>query len=448
MTGAEPIRDDELAGLFAPIAASPLLLAVSGGPDSLALLVLVQRYVRNAGLPARLDDGRERAIVVTVDHGLRPESTAEARFVGAAARELGLTHHVLDWTSPKPQTGLQAAARRARYALIRTFLQSEAQARPRLVVTAHHREDQAETLLMRLARGSGVEGLAAMRSRSEAFGLDIVRPLLDVSKERLVATLAAAGRMWIEDPSNASEAFERARLRKAEPVLSSLGLTAAHIALSARRLARADDALEAQLVDLARRSDLKLHQGAFAQFDAAAFRSLPAEIGIRVLRRLLARFGGQGELPNLAQIEEAYERLLYHAASTFTLAGAIVEATDGMVCVYRELGRAALSEIVLGPGTNAIWDNRFQLSVAPGFACDVVAGALGEDGYRAFRDEVPAAAILPVRIAATLPAFRLADRLCAVPQLAFWAKGTSASALQSRFLGVHGLEPPADWPNS
>lgn len=450
MTGAEPIRDDELGALFAPIATFPLVLAVSGGPDSLALLVLFKRYMHLTRLAKRLDDGRERAIVVTVDHGLRPESGPEAHFVGRVADDLGLRHQILTWSTPKPATGVQEAARHARYALLREFVESEQPHEPRLVVTAHHQDDQAETLLMRLARGSGVEGLAAMRRRAEVHGLTIVRPLLDVGKERLVATLRAAGQVWIEDPSNASEAYERTRWRKAEPVLSSLGLTPPHVALSARRLARADDALEAQMVELADRARLDLNRGTFAQLDAGSFRSAPAEISIRLMRRLVARFGGQGEPPNLAQVEDAVERMLSRPADTFTLGGAIVEATEKIVRVYREPGRVALPELVLSPGTQARWDNRFEMSFrsGAGMTDGVVAGALGEEAYSGLREDLPAAAKLPARIAATLPAFRHGGRVCAVPQLDYWSDGTGSTVLQSHFLGVNGLPARAVWPNS
>jgi tRNA(Ile)-lysidine synthetase, N-terminal domain len=243
MPSAEPIRDEELAALFANTLTYPAALAVSGGADSVALMHLVRRWMRRAEVPSKLPDGRDSVVVVTVDHGLRPQSAEDARRVTEQARRLGYRAATLKWEGEKPRTGIQEAARSERYRLLQSFVVEEA-GEPRSLVTAHHQDDQAETLLMRLARGSGIDGLAGMRPRSEAHGLVVVRPLLGMPKARLLVTLEAAGETWIEDPSNESEKFERVRWRNAQPALAALGLTSESVALSARRLARARDALE------------------------------------------------------------------------------------------------------------------------------------------------------------------------------------------------------------
>jgi len=240
----DPIRSEELEALFAPFALWPsCALAVSGGSDSSALMVLFADWLRLRG-----QDGASH-VVVTVDHGLRAHSEEEARSVARAALGLGLPHATLVWQGPKPRSGIQAAARRVRYRLIGDYLRSRSIA---LVLTAHTRDDQAETLLMRLARGSGLDGLSAMSPLSplagpeaEAAGaLWIGRPLLDIPKARLRATLKARGIAWIEDPSNAEPEFERTRLRAARAQLDALGLTPAMLALSAARLARVRRAVD------------------------------------------------------------------------------------------------------------------------------------------------------------------------------------------------------------
>src|SRR5262245_45128501 len=239
-----PIRREELAGVFAGLLGHPaarLALAVSGGSDSVAMMVLFADWLDQGG-----DIGRHT--VLTVDHHLRPTSGAEARRVADRAIALGFRHVVLDWQDLKPPTGLQAAARDARYRLMREYLAAHGM---RTLLVGHTRDDQAETLLMRLARGSGLDGLAAMASArdlelpEECGPLRVVRPLLGFSKARLRATLEERGIAWMEDPSNAEPTFERTRWRAACSDLQALGLSSAMLALSARRLERARAALEA-----------------------------------------------------------------------------------------------------------------------------------------------------------------------------------------------------------
>src|SRR5689334_16319964 len=158
-------------------------------------------------LAARWRKSRKRGpklVAVTIDHGLRPEAKAEAAAVKKLARSLAVAHQTLRWTGPKPRTGIQEAARRARYRLLGGASQ-KAGGVP--VLTAHTRDDQAETVLFRMMRGSGVAGLAGMRAGSLLPGFErdkiaLFRPLLDVTKARLVATLKAERIAYAEDPSN------------------------------------------------------------------------------------------------------------------------------------------------------------------------------------------------------------------------------------------------------
>src|SRR6185312_10170947 len=190
-----------------------VVLAVSGGPDSMALLILAAEW------QARRGNATPLVSVATVDHGLRVESAAEAEFVGREARRLGLTHAPLPWTGAKPATGIADAARNARDRLLDAHVRSFGASRV-AVVTAHHLDDQAETFAMRLARGAGVDGLASMpveRALGEASPIALVRPLLSFSKSSLLATLAARGVGFVEDPTNGDVRYERARMRQSFP---------------------------------------------------------------------------------------------------------------------------------------------------------------------------------------------------------------------------------------
>src|ERR1700688_1018803 len=238
-----PISAQEAKRLFADWRGVPaIVLAVSGAPDSIALMWLAARWRRAL---ARGPD----LIAVTVDHGLRPEAAREARDVKRMAQSLGLPHRTLRWTGAKPKTGLPAAARSARYHLL---AQAARQSHATHILTAHTRDDQAETLLMRLLRGSGIAGLAAMTRESERDGALLARPFLDVSKSQLVATLKKAKLDFADDPMNRETNFTRPRLRALMPVLATEGGDTRNLARLASRLARANAAVEV-LVDGAER---------------------------------------------------------------------------------------------------------------------------------------------------------------------------------------------------
>ena len=232
----QPLALDEASALFAPLAqASAVLLAVSGGPDSTALMSL-------AAAAAAADARFPLLAVATVDHGLRPEARAEAEAVARAAADLGLPHHLLAWDGPKPVSRLQERARQRRYdLLVRCALEIGASH----LATAHTLDDQAETVLFRLMRGSGVAGLAGMSARVARCGITHLRPFLDVPKSRLVATCRAGGWRFVEDPANADPRFARARLRILMPALAGEGLDARRLATLARRMGEAEAALGA-----------------------------------------------------------------------------------------------------------------------------------------------------------------------------------------------------------
>ena len=276
-----PISAREAKELFADLKALPaIVLAVSGGPDSVALMWLMARWRRALSHGPRL-------LAVTVDHGLRPEAAREARVVKELARALDVEHRTLRWTGDKPRSGVPAAARAARYRLLAKAARGTG---ARHVLTAHTRDDQAETLLMRLLRGSGIAGLSAMARESERDGVLLARPFLNVSKARLIATLNKAGVAFADDPTNRDPIFTRPRLPALLPALAAEGGDAQSLARLAARFARANAAIEL-LTDGAERY-LALKGSAAPErhardFDAAAFAAMPEEIRLRLLTCLL-----------------------------------------------------------------------------------------------------------------------------------------------------------------
>jgi tRNA(Ile)-lysidine synthase len=326
---AAAISEREIAELFASFPRSGrVILAVSGGADSTALMVLAQRWRR------RRTRGPE-LIVATVEHGLRTGSRAEAKAVGALARKLGLSHEILAWRGKKPKTGIEAVARAARYRLLADLARRRAAA---AIATAHTLDDQAETVLMRLAAGSGPAGLAGMRPRDVRHGVVLLRPLLGLRKARLLATLTRAGIRWTEDPMNADHAFARPRLRTAGAALAREGLSPERMGRLAERVARYEDVVAAA-VEMARPQVADSQRPGL--LDGHALVAAPEEIALRLLAEAIVGVGAScgAEKPLRLQRLEALWRELRAAiaagsATRRTLADALITVErDGDVLI-------------------------------------------------------------------------------------------------------------------
>ncbi|MFD0860200.1 tRNA lysidine(34) synthetase TilS [Roseovarius aquimarinus] len=332
----------------------PLGIAVSGGSDSVALLHLMADW---GGAPLRC---------VTVDHRLRPEAAAEAEGVARQCEALGIAHDILVWDNWDGQGNLSAAARAARYALIGDWAARHGLAG---VALGHTADDVAETLLMRMARRAGVDGLAAMQPRRSAYGTVLHRPLLGAFREDLRAWLAARGIGWIEDPSNDDPAYRRTAARRALVHLAPLGLGAASLADVAAHLAEARATLghyaaeEAGRIARAELGDLLL--------DADGFAALRPDIARRILAAGLGWIaGGVARGP---EVTRALARLKEGRGTT--LAGCRITHSKGSIRLAREGG--ALAGIRADPGT--IWDGRWTL-VGPPAPEGAYIAALGAEG--------------------------------------------------------------------
>jgi len=314
--------------LFAGLATAPaVVLAVSGGPDSVALMWLAARWRRGASRGPQL-------IAVTVNHGLRPEAAREARDVKRLATALDIPHHTLRWTGLKPKTGLPAAAREARYRLLAQAARKHGATH---ILTAHTRDDQAETLLMRLLRGSGIAGLSAMAAETEREGVRLARPLLDISKAQLIATLKKARIAFADDPTNRDPTFTRPRLRALMPVLAGEGGDARNLSRLAARLARANAAVEVLADGAERYLALRSQDTSRPGFDAVLFAAMPEEIRLRLLKRAIDRTGREGpaELGKVETLLVALDRAVGERGGKLkqTLAGAVISVAEGWIRV-------------------------------------------------------------------------------------------------------------------
>lgn len=387
-----------------PFEARPrLAVAVSGGPDSLALALLAQAWAEARG-------GAVLALVV--DHGLRPESAAEAAQAARWLAARGVSARALTWRGAKPAAGLQATAREARRALLEEACREEGILH---LLLAHHADDQAETVALRARRGSGPLGRAGMAAVVEGCGLRVLRPLLGAGKAQLLATLRALGQPWIEDPTNRDPRFARAALRQ-DAAFRPEGWWEEGRRQAARR-AELDAALAAFFARAARPHPL----GQVA-LDRAAWGSLRPELRAAALGRAIQAVRGGGYPPPAASLDRLAAGLAQATgAARATLGGCAVEARGGALVVAREPGRVT-DERRLEPGGSARWDNRFVLR-HPGGGGALTVRALGEAGRHTLpaglREALRRSGAVAATVAA-LPALWDGAELVDCPPLRLW----------------------------
>ncbi len=373
-----------------------IAVAVSGGGDSLALALLMQEWIKaRAG----------RMLALTVDHGLRPEAAAEALAVQALFGHHGIEHRILHWAGEKPATHIQERARAARYKLLSTACHAEGIS---VLAVAHNREDQIETFWMRLAHGSGLDGLAAMARDHEYQGLHIIRPLLEFSREELRDTCHHYGVDWIEDPSNRQQKYLRPRLRAFEDLLAAEGLSPERLALTLQKLEEGRQALQS-VAAAAFQDSTVIHEEGYITLTRPKWHSHPRDIRRRMLALALKKFSPDDYPPEHEAMEDLIQAMDRPAFSGRTLHGCeIIPQKDGDFLICRE---AAAAEKDLPASAGLVWDRRFLLSGTGGESLTI--GALREDGLAALRQtlskEHPALQkieALPFKVRKTLPTLR------------------------------------------
>jgi tRNA(Ile)-lysidine synthase len=308
-------------------------LAVSGGPDSLALMVLAARWAKPRSV---------ELFVYSVDHGLRPEARDEAAMVKREAEALGLAARLLRWEGKKPETGVQEAARYARYRLIGDAMRGDG---VDVLLTAHHMDDQAETVLMRMAHGSGIGGIGGMLPFAMTeYGFAVARPLLGVPKADLEAVVRAAGLTPAHDPSNDSDDYERVRWRRMMPALAEMGLDARRLAKLASRAADASQAIESAADSLiAKYTDEPLVD---FELPVEAMTHVPPAVGVRVVGRALELIGKARKSRDLSPIESLFERLSSGGAlKPTTLHGCLIESDGRTISIRREPPRKSARKV-------------------------------------------------------------------------------------------------------
>jgi len=325
-----PFLAADIAAIFSPWeAARGILLGVSGGPDSVALMLLAAEWARGRPAPPPL-------YVATVDHGLRKDSASEAEMAARWAAALALPHAILVWEGGKPRSRVQERAREARYALL---FQYAARIGADHVMTAHHADDQAETILFRLLRGSGISGLSGMASSSKRNGIILARPLLTYPKADLLAFCEMKAHPFIGDPSNSDPAYARTRIRRLSGLLAGEGLDRQALLRLGRRAATADAALDQHTRAITLKLKAQRKPGTF-RANISALTSEPDEVLIRFLADELKLIKGDKPL-RLERLEALAGRLsrVLRSGGAFkaTMGGALIRLqSDQLLVIERE----------------------------------------------------------------------------------------------------------------
>lgn len=335
-------------------------VALSGGGDSMALLHLL----RDAGVSV---------CAATVDHGLRPDSQSEANWVAQQCAGLNIPHDILSWTGWDGTGNLQDQARQARYRLLADWAQAHGLA---AVALGHTIEDQAETVLMRLSRGAGVDGMAAMAGDFDRFGVRFLRPILHLRRAALRDLLRTHGARWVEDPSNDNPRFDRVRIRQAMGDLAGLGITVDRLAQVAGNMADARAALWFYVADFA--GKYIREQAGDLIVNRPAFLAQPDETRRRILAAALQWVSSAPYPPR----RDAIAGLAQVAADggKTTLHGCVVVAGHDSLRITREPNAVT----GLRTASDGLWDGRWRMTgpQQPGLHI----AALGDAGLRQCAD--------------------------------------------------------------
>lgn len=427
-----PLGVDEFARLMAglgPFEQNPVLaVGVSGGPDSMVLCALADDWSRRRGV---------RILALTVDHRLRADSGDEAGKVAVWLGDRGVDHLLLTRRGPDIHAGVHAAARTARYDLMGAACRDRGILH---LLLAHHRNDQAETFLLRLSRSSGLNGLAAMAAVVEGRSPRLLRPLLSIPTDRLRATLAARGLPSVDDPSNRNPAYGRTRIRRLAPILAAAGVTAARLARTATALGRARSHMEGAVADFLAAA-VTIHGAGFCRLDREIYRHAPGEIARQALARILLCIGSGAYGPRSDRLQRLHGALagdVFNAGRTLGDCRILPYRRGVLIC--RET-RAVAGPAVLEAGGSVLWDRRFLLQASAGdnpFEIRrldrAVWSSLPVEDRKAYGRRLPGA------VRSSLPVVCDLDGIVAVPHLSY-VRGGQTRTVTVDFRPAQGLSP-------
>ncbi len=407
-----PIGTEEFSLLMQGFAPFPkkIALAVSGGPDSMALAFCIKRW-----------SGAE-CVAFIVDHGLREESADEAAEVKKRLTHMGIQTEILRWTHGAISSRLHVIAREARYRLLtdacRTFGAGD-------LFMAHQAEDQAETILMRFAKGTGIDGLAGIPACGMREAVRLIRPFLSVSKKRLIETCTAASIKTVTDPSNEKVKYARGRLRKIMPLLAAEGFTVERLTTLGIRAQEAKEALDHMTYVFLEKA-AQTEMGGSVRMDREALRGLPRALALRAFGACLRYVHEKVYSPEYNSLSATLDAFVRGGDAARTLYGCIISPSEKHITILRE-PTAANEALPISPGQAVLWDGRWVVTARAGTTKGTIR-ALGNPPHErldvlapGLRKQIPQG-----RIRAGLPAIWEDDSLCAIPS---FGEGTDFQAV-------------------
>ncbi len=426
-----------LESLVSP-GATHIAVGVSGGADSMALVLLASAWAAAKGITLT---------ALTVDHRLRPQSSAEAQTVAAWLKARGIAHHILTWHEGDGVRHLsrsaQDAAREARFALLSEWCRAQ---HVQVLLMAHHADDQIETFYMRLARGSGVTGLGGMDAVSTLKNVRIVRPVLGFAKSDLVATCRSWGQDWIEDPSNSNSKYKRTRFRQSRALMEAEGFTRDRVLMTIAHMHRAKAALAHAVGELQTTACIWTEYGTVTVSAMRLF-AAPEEVHLRLLSDVLRVMSGHDYGPRFEALQRLQTKLGFPQMPAVTLHGCYVVRSGDSILVTREPS-ATRDILELTSNTSIVWDGRFE--IAWGGAADTsrrlrVRPYKNEDKawWRA-QGDIGALDDLPARVRRSLPVIEDDHGPVALPHAGLWRIDVArlAQMISIRYVGCQRLSSP------
>ena len=352
----------------------PIALAVSGGPDSIAMMFLTSQSKKIK---------KENVTILTVDHDLRKDSRKEANLVMQNAKKIGFKCKILKWKGLKPTSGIQEAARRSRYDMMLSWCKEN---NVKKLFLAHHMDDQVETFLMRLSKGSGIDGLSSMSKKSNKENINIIRPFLEIPKVKLVEIANFSKMKWISDPSNSNLSYQRSRIRKLIPALSKEGIDSHHINLAIKRMDSAKDTL-VKITNRDISKYVKNMEDIAYSLSYEAIDELSSEILLRILDRVIMVASGSIYPPRRAKVESILSWLKSDSKVTAkTLSGTVIRKRKDYIIFYRELKSSQRSPNIYPLTSRYLsWDNRFCIKLNKSKKLEV--RSLGDKGVKILKSK-------------------------------------------------------------
>ncbi|MEK6747550.1 MAG: tRNA lysidine(34) synthetase TilS [Pseudomonadota bacterium] len=396
-------------GYFEP--APVVAVAVSGGADSMALLLLANDW-------AKAKNGK--VVALTVNHNLRSEAAAEALQVRKWCEYLGIDQYTLCWQPPSPiHTSIQENARNARYELMLEWCRENNILH---LLTAHHLDDHVETMFFRLARGSGLDGLSAISAQRIVEGVRLLRPLLKIPKARLITTLKKRNQEWLEDPSNHNSSYARVHIRQQLAQIDNNIDIKKRSVIIAEQFGKFRNILENKLVSQITNCVSVFSKG-YATINIQEFNNLDGEISLKALASLIRTLSGSDHPPRTSQLQSLKQLIKNNELnSKYSIGGLLFEAVKGnIILVYREYN-AISPPIVVEPDMSVLWDKRFVIKISSDTKnTHIRVQALGSRGLVEVRKNAKHLLknMPPDRIIRTFPSLWSLEELLCVPHIVY-----------------------------